>query len=110
MMEQNPFPVLRRRREKEETSSGTRAGTRRNQEIIVEENLFPEKRKKSEEADKHRNPIRNQKEPENYDGTEFFLEKENGEDRTQSQQSEPEPGGTTGHHDGTEPFSGDRKE
>ena len=41
---------LKKEERRRETSPGTRAGTRRNQEIIMEENLFPEKRKKSKEG------------------------------------------------------------
>ena len=62
-MEQIPFP-----------DRGTLAGTRRHQEIIMEQNPFAEKReekrvKKVLYGDKPRNPSQNQKDPENYDGT-----------------------------------------
>ena len=39
-----------KKREKKETSTGTPAGTRRNQQIIMEQNPFPEERKKTKEA------------------------------------------------------------
>ena len=62
-------------------STGTRAGTRRNQEIKMEQNLLPDKRKK---GDKHRNQNRNQKEPGNHDGTQprFLKKKEEGRRET----------------------------
>ena len=54
-------------------NTGTRAGTRRNQEIKMEQNPPPDKRKR---GDKHRNQNRNQKEPGNHDGTQpRFLKK-----------------------------------
>ena len=52
-----------------ETSTGTPAGTKKNQQIMMEQNPFPEERREKK-GDKHRNPSRNQEEPANHDGTE----------------------------------------
>jgi len=70
MMEQNPFPEERKKRRRE-TSTGTPAGTKRNQQIIMEQNRTPFLRKESrkKKGDKHRNPSRNQEEPANHEGT-----------------------------------------
>ena len=63
----NKTVFLRKWKEgRRDISTGTWAGTRRNQEIKMEQNPLPDKRKK---GDKHRNQNRNQKEPGNHDGT-----------------------------------------
>ena len=61
-MEQNPFPEKRKKREERETSTGTRAGTKRNQHIMMEQNPFDGKERREKQGDKHRNPSRNQEE------------------------------------------------
>jgi len=47
-----------------ETSTGTPAGTKRNQQIMMEQNPFPEERREKK-GDKHRNPRPKQEEPGN---------------------------------------------
>ena len=90
-----------------ETSTGTPAGTTRNQQIMMEQNPFPEERREKK-GDKHWNPSRNQEEPANHDGTEPLSwgkkeerrretstgSKEEKEGR-QAPKPQPEPGGTS---------------
>ena len=49
MMERNPF-LRKERREKKGNKHRNPAGTRRNQQIMMEQNTFPEERKKREEG------------------------------------------------------------
>ena len=93
---------------RKDISTGTRAGTRKNQEIKMEQNPLPDKRKK---GDKHRNQNRNQKEPGNHDGTQpHFLKKERrdkkGDNHPNLSRNQEQPA----NHNGTEPLSWEKKE
>ena len=66
-----------KKREKKETSTGTPAGTRRNQQIIMEQNPFPEERKKKEEGRQAPEPQSNQEEPANHEETKAISRTEN---------------------------------
>ena len=75
MMEQNHFFLKKEKEKRRETSTGTRARTRRDQEIIMEQRLSPArsvrtpvssravwgKQKKKEKGGKHRNPRKTRK-------------------------------------------------
>ena len=75
---------------------------------MMEQNPFPEERKKREEGDKHRNPSRNQEEPANHDGENPFPEErkkreerrqapepKKREEGRQASEPQPEPRGTS---------------
>ena len=62
MMEHNPVSWKKKEEIRRETSTRTWAGTRSNQQIIIEQNPFPGKERREKKGDKHRNPSRNQEE------------------------------------------------
>jgi hypothetical protein len=92
-----------KRREKKGHKHRNPSRTRRNQEIKMEQNPLPDKRKK---GDKYRSQNRNQKEPGNHDGTQpRFLKKERrdkkGDNHPNPSRNQEQPA----NHDGTEPLS-----
>ena len=118
-MEQNPFPDKRKKGDKHrnqnrnqkepgnhdgtqprflkkgneqirrETTTRTRAGTRSNQQIMMEQNPFPEKRKKREEGRQAPEP-----EPEPGNRTPFPEKRKKKEEGRQAPAPVPEPPGT----------------
>ena len=79
MMEQNPFPEQRKQRERRDKKGDKKgdkrrnpSGTRRNQEIMMDQTPFFEQKKEDKKRDKRWNQSRNQEEPGNHDGTDFF--------------------------------------
>ena len=84
-------PEKKKRNKKKDTS----IGTGRNQDIMMEQNPFPVKRKNKEEGNKHLNSSQNQEEPGNHDGTDPLSgEKKEERRRRLAPEPEPEPGGT----------------
>ena len=106
-MEQNLFLTKQRR----ETSTGTRTGTTRNQEIMVEQNAIPEKRNKREEGKQAPEP-----EPEppgtrkSWWNRTPFRRKETREKKGNKHLNPSRDQQEPGHHDGTEPLSEEKKE
>ena len=106
-----------------ETSTGTPAGTRKNQQIMMEQNPFPEERKKREEARQAPEPKKREErrqapepQPEPRETSKSwwnrtpFLRKENrerkGDKHRNTSRNQEEPA----NHDGTEPLSWRKKE
>ena len=87
MMEHNPVSWKKRRDKKGDNHP--RAGTRSNQQIMMEQNPFPEKRKKREEGRQAPEP-----EPEPGNRTPFPEKRKKKEEGRQAPASEPEPPGT----------------
>ena len=67
--ETEPLSRGKKEERRRETSTGTPARTKRNKQIMMEQNPFPEERREKK-GDKHQNPSQNQEERENHDGTE----------------------------------------
>jgi hypothetical protein len=63
------------RREKKGDKHRNPTGTKRNQQIMMEQNPFPEERKKAKEGRQARNPNRNQEEAANHEGTKAVTSK-----------------------------------
>ena len=109
----NRTPVLKKEERRRETSTGTPAGTRRNQQIMMEQHPFPEERKKREEGRQTPEP---QPEPrgtsKSWWNRTTFLRKERreknqkGDKHRNSSRNQEEPA----NHDGTEPLSWGKKE